>query len=255
MIKVNFADFFADLAAGLGLISVPRIAYIEADTTKALRLIERHGGPTPFICADSRGAFFQNGIGRQTNSWAGHAGIHVGEDFGNRMRKKHPELLKPRPAAGLFTDHDYTLPPVPAEAKSFEIIESQATVSLTSWPETIHDGIQAVAFLRDWTDSQIDRILYAAYRMYGAAYDVFEIARDCGFWMVPKLKLIHVCSSFTAVSLAQGNDEIEAWMKLHAAKKDVYEATPADLGRYLFSNKKYMPIFFRCDPMEARKKI
>jgi len=255
MIKMDFIPFLSNLAAGLGLVKVPRVSYVETDTDRALRLIEEHGGPTPFICANRHGTFFQNGIGRQTNSWAGHAGIHVGEKFGRIIREKYPFLLKPRNLPGIIGPLKNALPPVPAEPKPYEVIESQATVALTSWPETIHRDIQAVAFLRKWTDQQIDDILYDAYYYYGAPYDVPEIARHTGFWFLPKFKQIAVCSSRAAVSISKGDDKIAPWMKVCAQRKCIHEATPADLGRYLFNNENYTPVAFRCNLEEARAKI
>jgi len=257
MVKVSFGDFFANLAAGLNLVKVPRLAYVTTEADLALELLGRHGGPIPFICANHKGAFFQNGIGRQTNSWAGHAGIYVGKKRGEAIRQRFPELLKTRDLPGLITPVKGALPAVPAKPKAYEVIESQATVALTSWPDTIHGDIQAVAFPRKltdkWTDEQISKILYDAYSLYGAPYDVFEIARHTGFWFLPKLKQINVCSSLVSVALSKGDPEIEPWFK--ARKLCVHEAPPAALGRYLFASDKYTPVVFRCNLEEARAKI
>lgn len=255
IIKIPFTDFFANLAAALGIIPVKSIKLIETDCGAALARMEEHGGPIPFVCCDAGTPFFQQGIRRQTNSWAGHAGLFVGSRNAKILRQKFPDLLQPRPLEGIIPGTKAAdLPPIPPEALPYEVIESKATVALTSWPDTIHPpNIQAVAFLRDWTDSQAAAILHATYKFYGAPYDVFEIGRDSGFFWWPKFNQIKCCASLTGKGMSAGDPDIKSWMDDH--KIDIEECSPAELGRYLFDFKPFEPLAFRCDLQEARAKI
>ena len=249
MAKVDVTDFAEDLAAGIGIIPVKQLKIVKTDVEGDLAGLDDHGGPIPFICRNSDGAFFQSGIERQTNSWAGHAGLFVGKRNAQIIRAKCPYLLQSRRVSGLFTDHDWVLPPVPAEARDYEVIESQITININDMREVVREGMQAVSFVRDWTDSQTGDILEAAYKMFGAPYDILEIAHDVFPW-VPNPTQLKVCSSFTLSALAKGDPDLLDWMKAHNV--DPEAASPADLGRYLFSNAAYQPVAFRCDLAEAR---
>lgn len=246
---VDVIDFLADLAAATGIIPVPGLAVVETKDADMLAQMNEHGGPIPFVCRAVGGLFFQNGIEQQTHSVWGHMGIFNGQKFGQIIRTKCPYLLKPRPWPGLITDHDIMLPSVPANAKPNEVIQSSITVTLDDWNDSIHPGIQAVAFLRDWNDVQIAAILESSYQMYGAPYDVTEIIHDV--WpMVPNPPSLNACSSFTVRHLAKGDDEIKPWFSTN--KLDFDAATPSNGAKYLFQSNKYpIRLFFRCDAKEA----
>ena len=251
-IKVDVLPLIEDVAAGLGIIPVKSLKLVATDIEASLAALNEHGGPIPFICDDSGKPFLQQGIRRQTNSWAGHAGIFVGKRNGDILRAKYPDLLQPRPLAGLITDHDLTLPPVPCPAQENETIEEHAEgVVLYDMRRVVAQGMQAVAFIPNFDDSQIGDILHEAYRLYGSPYDVLEIAHDA--LGTPDPGQIFVCSSYTVNALAKGDDQIIPWMLAHGV--DPQRATPGDLGHYLFGNTFYSPVVFSCNLDEAKAKV
>ena len=252
IVKVDVLPLIEDVAAGIGIIPVKSLKLVSTDIEAGLAALNEHGGPIPFVCDDSGSPFLQQGIRRQTNSWAGHAGIFVGKRNGDILRVKYPDLLQSRTLAGLMTDHDLILPPVPCPAQDNETIEEHVEgVVLYDMRRVVAQGMQAVAFVPNFDDSQIGDILHEAYRLYGSPYDVLEIAHDA--LGTPDPSQIFVCSSFAVNALAKGDDQIIPWMLAHDI--DPERATPADLGRYLFSSQIYTPVVFSCDLSEAKEKV
>jgi hypothetical protein len=199
---------------------------------------------------------------RVTDSATGHAGLFVGKQRGQQIRVKHPDLLSYRQ---LPEDEwqGHILMPIPRNVLDYEIIESQALINTNTFSNAIKDGEQVIAFIRDFSDSQIDAILYAAYYMYGAPYDIFEIAKWI-FPFIPNPNALKVCSSYVECALEgerpdvrRGNDygdiSVHDWLETNGY--DPEKVSPGALGKYLFSNSLYTPIAFNCDIKEAKEKI
>jgi hypothetical protein len=250
------------VGAMMGMLPVKTLKHVETDNEMLLEGLEKHGGPSPFICTSENSPAFQRGIKRITNSWAGHAGLHVGQARGKQIRIKHPDLLKPRK----LPEDEWQgkiLMPVPYSTNENEVIESQTLINTNILANIVRQGEQAVVFVREWTDPEIDAILYAAYYLYGAPYDIFEI----GNWVlpfIPNSHVLRVCSDFVEcalegedptvkVALRKGDKDIRQWLIVN--KIDPDKVSPADLGRYLFTNKLYRPIAFNCDAVEALEKV
>jgi|GEM_PF-6669859 hypothetical protein len=264
-IEIINGNFLEDLAAGIGLLPIVQIPIVKTDNEKLLDELEEHGGPIPYLtCHNPNPGFYQRGISRHGRTWAQHAGIFVGERNAKLIRMKHPDLMMPRRIPGVTTEAGI-LPRVPAAVKENELIESQMQINLNTMRAAVGDGEQVVAFIRDWTYSQIDAILYAAYFLFGAPYDIFEIANYIWGW-VPNPHALKACSTFTETALEgrdpnsdaenlpmRGDRDINAWLRLHNVDPD--RCSPGDVGKYLFNAPAYRPVAFNCSLEDARAKI
>lgn len=264
-IKINLFPFIKTMLASSGIIPVKQLTEVITDNEKLIQLIEQNNGPVPYICTNNPAQFFNRGVMHFSNSWTSHNGIFIPSGWAKEVRKKYPNLLCKRPVHDTVTKIKL-LPPVPSEVTGIETINSKATVAIENIKDITKRGEFVVAFLRDWTDTEAMAISYAAYWLYGSPYDIWEIAAHT--FALPQLKQFFVCSSLLTWVLAgqnpdmhdanpanidQGDKDIRQWM--HRNKIDFDFTTPADNGRYLFHNSKYMPVAFWCDENEARGKV
>jgi hypothetical protein len=248
---VQEANLWEGLAGGFGWLPIPQMSVVKTDVATAMQMMEDHGGPAPMLCCSDTPGFFERGISRVTNSWSQHAALFVGKRNGQMIRAKHPDLLKARELQG-DNWQGHILPPVPASTNDFEVIESQALINTNTLPNFTGEGRQMVAFLRDWTDSEIDAVLYKAYSMYGAPYNLFDIAKYL-FPLVPNPHFIKVCSTYVECAVSERDAYMTDWLRAGGVDPD--QCSPGDVGRYFFSNTKYTPVLFRCNLREAKTKI
>ena len=271
MIRLEFINgsLVPDMLAGLGILQVPHLTTVdETDDQIAakLALIAANNGPVFYVSTNDPAQFFNRSVMYHTKSWASHSGVIIPEGWAREVRLQYPNLLQRRTLDDVLTDIRI-LPPVPAEVKGMEVVESQATVAISDPAAVVKRGEFMVAFLRDWTDAQAMAITRAAYWLYGAPYDVWEIARKVGL-PFPKFKQIFVCSSLTAwaawgknpdlreddpINEPRGDTQMRQWFIDRQIDPD--EPTPADDARYWFSNGLFRLLAFRCNLAEAWAKI
>lgn len=264
-LRIPLLPLIPDFLAAAGILPVKQLTEVVTDNEKLIQLIEQNNGPVPYCCTNNPAQFFNRGIMRHSNSWASHNGVFIPSGWAKEVRVRFPQLLKSRHI------HDTVLkaavlPPVPKEVKGIEAVNSSVTVVIEDVRDVVKRGEFVVAFLRDWTDAEALAISYAAYWLFGSPYDLWEIAAH--IFTLPQLKQFFVCASLLTWVLAgqdpnmddshpsnrdQGDKEIRTWMK--NKKIDFNFTTPADNGRYLFSNPKYQPICFWCGQDEVKAKI
>lgn len=268
---VNRRNIIEGIGAAIGLLPVSRATYIEQTEAEkeAIRLaLDKRDGPTPYISWAREASAFGRSICRVTNSVAYHAGLYVPKRWATRVRNNHPELARERRIPGSIEVAGRAkfcewIPPVPQGVCGPEIIESQKYIAINDWRAVTREGEQLVFFARDWTPAQADAICYAAYYLFGLFYDVMEIGAWLS-WLIPNDSAYYVCSSYIVKTLTgrmptEPNGEVRGDMELEAALKNrginPGKASPADLGRFLFSHHIYTPFAVQCDAEEVRDKI
>jgi hypothetical protein len=244
-------SFLTGISAGLGITPILKLRDVKTDVKSDLALLDDHGGPIPFITCSSTPGFYQKAICGVTHSFAQHSGIFIGKRFGDLMRIKHPDILKPHDLPG-DEWQGKILPGCPEKAMDYEVIESQITINTNTMKNIVREGEQVIAFVRDWTDSEVDAILYSAYMRFGAPYDILEIGNYVWGW-IPNPHFLKVCSTFVESAIEKGDSEIREWIISHNG--DPEKCSPADVGKYFFSNILYKPVSFNCAIEEAKDKI
>lgn len=264
-IKVPLLPLIPDLLAATGILPVKQLTEVVTDNDRLVQLIEQNNGPVPYVCTNNPAQFFNRGIMYHSDSWSSHNGIFIPSGWAKEARARYPQLLKPRHLHDTVT-HLQILPPVPAEVKGIEAVNSAATVVIEKVEDVVKRGEFVVAFLRDWTDAEALAISYAALWLYGSPYDIWEIGAR--LFPIPQFKQLFVCASLLTWVMAgqdpdmndadpsnadRGDKEIRSWMRDKHLDFDF--TTPADNGRYLFQSPKFSPIAFWCGVEEARAKI
>lgn len=256
---------FESLAYSLGLLPIKQLHYVRTNNAALREQVRAHGTVSPYICASRKPGFFGRGISGRTKSWTQHSGLAVPREAAERVRRNHPDLLGSRILPGSVPRSDgynWPLPAVSDCRHDVEVIESQATIAINDFSAVTRDSEQVILFLRDWTPEQEDAILYAAYYLYGAPYDVFEIAGHEFVFFNPKK--IYVCSSYVTHALRgrdpinpgteRGDNRLSEWFRVQDI--DISRCWPHHAGVYLLAAKLYHNVLaFNCFLDEAMAKI